>query len=43
MENPLFLYVVSAGDVAIATVVIAITFTLWGGFLIYLLSRQGKS
>lgn len=40
MDTQLFQYVISAGDVAIVTIVIAITFSLWGGFLLYLYSKR---
>lgn len=40
MEDTAFQYVLSAGDVAITTIIIAISFTLWIGVFIYLNRRN---
>lgn len=43
MSNPLFQYVVTAGDVAIVTIVLFITFSLWSGVFLYLYINRGDT
>lgn len=38
-----FQFIVSAGDVAITSLIIAITLTLWGGFLLNIFLDRGKT
>jgi len=40
MDNATFQYVLSAGDVAITSIIIAISFTLWIGAFLHLSNRS---
>jgi len=42
MEGSTFQYVLSAGDVAITSIIIAISFTLWIGAFLYLSNRSSN-
>ena len=42
MDNSPFEYVVSAGDVAILSIVLSINFSLWMGVFVYLYLNRGN-
>jgi hypothetical protein len=42
MDDTLFIYAVNAGDIVKVTLILVITFSMWGGFFIHLFLKRGK-